>query len=402
MSSGIKWLAVVWVAMWASQGVYADAFERLLRKSALDAGFARASDLYQNPHESLVPLGKTLFASKSLSLNGNIACQTCHLDQFGSADGLPLAAAIGGHGEGLERLKSGARLLPRSSLPLWGLGGKGFDVFFWDGKVDFANGVRRSQFGRDIPGNDPLVVAVHLLVVEIREMLDDDAQVEQLKSESVSAAMRVYRLVVEKLTRDEASTMQQLAQIRSKQVSELEFLDVAEALAAFIRSKFRIRETRFERFIFDKESLKKEEVRGGVLFFGKGRCVTCHAGPYFSDFGFHVVPFPQLGFGKNGFGIDYGRYNVSFLPEDLYRFRTPPLFNVEKTAPYGHSGSLATLEDAVIAHFDPLRYFEVSRLDERDRHYLFRRLTMSDADAVGYLSEKEVSEVVRFLRTLSF
>ena len=83
--------------------------------------------------------------------------------------------------------------------------------------------------------------------------------------------------------------------------------------------------------------------------------MTCHYGPYFSDLKFHVVPFPQLGFGKNGFGVDYGRFNVTFDPKDLYKFRTPPLFNVEKTAPYGHSGSVATIQEAIAAHFDPLR-----------------------------------------------
>ena len=30
-----------------------------------------------------------------------------------------------------------------------------------------------------------------------------------------------------------------------------------------------------------------------------------------------------------------------------------PLANVELTQPYGHSGSLVNLEDAIIGHFDP-------------------------------------------------
>ena len=53
-------------------------------------------------------MGKVIFKSKKLSLNGNIACQTCHLSKFGSADGIPVAAAIGGTGEGPEQLLSGA------------------------------------------------------------------------------------------------------------------------------------------------------------------------------------------------------------------------------------------------------------------------------------------------------
>ena len=48
----------------------------------------------------------------------------CHIDNKGSADGLPIAAAVGGTGEGVERFKSGARLLPRNTLPFWGRGKK--------------------------------------------------------------------------------------------------------------------------------------------------------------------------------------------------------------------------------------------------------------------------------------
>ena len=43
------------------------------------------------------------------------------------------------------------------------------------------------------------------------------------------------------------------------------------------------------------------------------------------------------------------RFNVTFQGEDLYRFRTPPLFNVHTTAPYGHSGSIADLREAIVA-----------------------------------------------------
>jgi cytochrome c peroxidase len=123
-----------------------------------------------------------------------------------------------------------------------------------------------------------------------------------------------------------------------------------------------------------------------------------------SDFGFHAIAMPQLGFGKNGFGIDYGRFNVTHDPEDLYKFRTPPLLNAEKTAPYGHSGSMATLEEAIVAHFDPLHQFDPASLTSLDRHEFFKRLAAS-ADSgllMGYLDDAEVEALVGFLKTLSF
>ena len=126
--------------------------------------------------------------------------------------------------------------------------------------------------------------------------------------------------------------------------------------------------------------------------------------PVFSDLKFHVVPFPELGFGKNGFGVDYGRFNVTFDPKDLYKFRTPPLFNVEKTAPYGHSGSVATLEGAIIAHFDPLRLVNLSTMDPLARHDFYKRLPLvsETATTVGFLADDDIEDLVKFLRNISF
>jgi cytochrome c peroxidase len=182
------------------------------------------------------------------------------------------------------------------------------------------------------------------------------------------------------------------------------FEHVAKGVASFIRNEFRIRDTRFHRFVFDGGALSEKELRGAQLFYGKGKCANCHSGAYLSDFQFHAVPLPQLGFGKNGFGVDYGRFNVTHNPQDLYKFRTPPLFNVEKTAPYGHSGSVATMREAIIFHFDPLRGIDTSKMSALDRHEFFKRLAAS-ADSTlltGYLDDSEVGELVAFLKTLTF
>jgi cytochrome c peroxidase len=119
---------------------------------------------------------------------------------------------------------------------------------------------------------------------------------------------------------------------------------------------------------------------------------------------FHAIPFPQLGFGKPEFGVDYGRFNVTFQAEDLYKFRTPPLFNVEKTAPYGHSGSLSNLHQAIVAHFDPLRSIDPKSMTPSARHEFFKRMA-----AVGesfkfltVLNDEEVEKLQKCLLSLSF
>lgn len=145
-----------------------------------------------------------------------------------------------------------------------------------------------------------------------------------------------------------------LAAARGKKVEDLEFLDIAEGLAAFMRTNFQLADNPLDKFAFEGGGLSESQQAGGLIFYGKGRCSSCHSGPYFSDFQFHAIATPQLGFGKNGFGIDYGRYNSTLMEQDRYRFRTPPLWNVTKTAPYFHSGSVQRLEDAILLHVDPL------------------------------------------------
>ncbi len=398
-------LAAVTAMLSASVSAGAEnAFIEVLRTQIRGGGFQPAAALYRNEEGHLAPLGKTIFESKGLSLNGNISCKTCHLPKFGSSDGIPIAAAIGGQGEGPPRLLSGAKLLARKTLPLWGRGGKGFEIFFWDGRVDFSGTKRFSVFGSNPPSDDSLVTAAHLPVVQIREMLDEDEFVRKHKRESVERAAAVYRAIADNLRKVEPVASRALAGALGKPVEGLTYTDYARAIAAFVRSEFRIKPTRLERFLNGSERVSADEVRGGILFYGKGGCVVCHNGPYFSDFKFHVVTFPQLGFGVNGFGVDLGRFNATFDPQERYRFRTPPLYNVEKTAPYGHSGSVATLEDAVIAHFDPLRLVKLADRDGFARHEFYKRLTLASetAGSVGYLSDAEIRQLVAFLKMLSF
>ncbi|MET4701830.1 cytochrome c peroxidase [Constrictibacter sp. MBR-5] len=379
-------------------------FEDIVRKAARDNGFAPAKTTHVSTDPALVAAGRILFESKSLSLNGQIACQTCHLTEFGSADGIPNAVAVGGEGKGTARIMTEGGILPRNTLPFWGRGGQGFNVFFWDGKIDFSAVVPISQFGDTVPSDDPLVTAVHLPPVEIREMLAEDDLVRANKREDIGSAQTLYRAIAAQVAERESEALANIAAARGKEPGDVEFGDIALALASFIRAEFRLRPTRFHKFVFSDGDLTDQELRGAQLFYGKGKCANCHSGPYMSDFGFHAIAMPQLGFGKNGFGIDYGRFNVTHDPEDLYKFRTPPLLNAEKTAPYGHSGSMATLEEAIVAHFDPLHQFDPASLTSLDRHEFFKRLAAS-ADSgllMGYLDDAEVEALVGFLKTLSF
>ena len=377
--------------------------EKTLRDQALRAGLVAAEQLVPEFSKAKSEAGRLLFESTVLSLSRETSCQTCHLDRFASADGLPLGIGTGGRGEGIERATTGGDILPRNTLALWGRGSIGFETFFWDGKVDATSGRIVSQFGDEAPSNDPLVVAVHLPAVEIREMIPDNAAAELVRTETIDSAETIYREIESRVRADPALSAA-LSEATGLPPPDVRFVHVADALADFIRDRFRIKATRFHKFIFAQGQLSENEIAGGLLFFGRGRCVACHMGPFFSDLSYHAIPFIQYGHGKNGFGVDYGRYNTTLDPYDLYKFRTPPLFNVTQTAPYSHSGSIYDLSQAIRAHVDPLSQLQGFELDYSERSEFYRRLGIWVREpAYGVeLDNKDIETLVTFLKTLEF
>ena len=382
-----------------------DNFDRILKDTAIRNGLVESSDLLIPTDAVLAKIGEGFFNSKNLANSRDIACLDCHLDEFSSADGLPLAIGVNGIGTGLERLQSNGEIIPRNTLPLWGRGHKKFDTFFWDGRVEVGeSGFIRSQFGEAVPSSDALTVAVHLPLVEIKEMLVETKEVKENKLESTSAADNVFSYLLENLKKWEPELITRIAQAKGMDIDELSFIDIADSLAQFIRVNFAPSDTEFQKYVFNGMNLPAKAKEGALLFYGKGKCSVCHAGPYFTDFQYHTIPFPQLGSGKNGFGVDYGRFNVTHDPGDLYKFRTPPLLNVAQTGPYGHSGSVATLEKVIEFHFDPLRDINVlAQMGGLERTEYYKILSSSSASLmIPFLRENEVLELVAFLESLSF
>lgn len=82
------------------------------------------------------------------------------------------------------------------------------------------------------------------------------------------------------------------------------------------------------------------ESEGYAIFNSK--CASCHATDLFTDNSFR----------NNGLSInqqvnDLGRYNLTLLQQDTYKFKVPSLRNVAVTSPYMHDGCFGTL-DAVL------------------------------------------------------
>lgn len=353
---------------------------------------------------SVALLGMKLFEDEMLSLNGKISCSGCHLDKFGSADGIQNAIGVGGEGDGEVRKQSDGLVVPRNTLPLWGRGEDDFTTFFWDGKIEIKDSEVHSQFGNQRPSENAFEVAIHLPFVEIKEMILDDYFVEStLKTESVNSAEEIFSILTARVSADK-DYVNLFKSTMKIEPDKIKFTDIVIAIKKFLQFKFNLRKTKFSGYVNGTNDMSDAEISGGLTFFGKGKCNSCHSGRHFTDFKYHSIPFKQIGFGKNGFGIDYGRYNVTHDPSDLYKFRTPPLANVAKTAPYGHSGSANTLEEAIIYHFDPLQLIASSKMDQVDRAEFYKKLVASSNDFahIPYLDKNDVDNLISFLKTLSY
>jgi cytochrome c peroxidase len=108
------------------------------------------------------------------------------------------------------------------------------------------------------------------------------------------------------------------------------------ALAAFVRQAVS-RDAPFDRWnAGDDSAMSASAVAGLEVFRGKGRCIYCHVGPFFTDFSFHNISSSPPG--PDGTRADEGRYDVTGLDADRGKFLTPTLRGTYDTAPYFHDG----------------------------------------------------------------
>jgi cytochrome c peroxidase len=126
--------------------------------------------------------------------------------------------------------------------------------------------------------------------------------------------------------------------------------DISRALASYVRSILS-GNAPFDRFLNgDQRALSAEQQTGLVIFRTKGNCIACHVGPNFTDERLHntgIAWRPSGGPGAGGRYLDEGHFAVSGREADRGRFKTPTLREVDRTSPYMHDGSKATLEEVV-------------------------------------------------------
>ncbi len=316
---------------------------------------------------ALVELGRNLFFEKEIAGTRNISCATCHNTLLGSADAQSQSRGQGAIGLGPHRRQDGDnffQFLPRNTLSLWNRGVEDWTVMFWDGRLagSPAEGYI-SPAGDDTPQSFTSALAAFSIipVTPDEEMRGFPGQLDALgqpneMSELTNADFaEIWPLVVARVTNNEGYDDLLAAAFPNIPESELDITHIAEAIGAFMIDVFTALDSPFDRYLAgDNNALSDSAKRGGILFYGRANCASCHAGGLQTDLDFHNIAAPQVGTGRGDAApLDLGRGAITGIEADNFKFRTPSLRNIELEGPYMHNGAFAKLEDAVRHHLDP-------------------------------------------------
>ncbi len=324
-----------------------------------------------------VALGNLLFYDKILSGNMNISCATCHHGMAATGDGLSLPVGEGGTGLGVTRdtghdVNEIHERVPRNAPHIFNAGAKEMTVMFHDGRV-FADASHPNGFvspaGDDLPlGLDNTLAAQAMFPVtsaaEMAGQAGENEVANQAAIGNLAGRDGVWSLLTSRIRNNtEYVSLFSTAYNHINQASDIQFTDVANALAAFEAVIWRADNSAFDQYLRgDKGALSPNQIAGMNLFYGEAGCADCHSGPLLGRADdFRSIGMIQIGPGKgdsasgydDGYD-DFGLERVTKDPQDRYKFRVLSARNALLTGPWGHSGAYDSLEDLIKHHLDPI------------------------------------------------
>lgn len=240
-----------------------------------------------------IDLGRLLFFDPALSADGSISCGSCHQPDKGLSDGRPRSIGIGG------------QEVSRAAPTLWNVAF--LNSFFWDARADtLEQQMLGPLYAADEMGNNP----VQLL--------------------STLNAIPAYRQLFREAYPDQPGEDITLEQIYT-------------ALAAFQTSLISLN-SRYDRYAHGyHDALNEKEVEGLNIFRSfVARCAECHMPPLFTTQQVAVIGAPE----PAGRALDIGAEKTFNAPKLKGGFKVPTLRNIDKTAPYMHSGVFDNLRDS--------------------------------------------------------
>ncbi|MGB0423781.1 MAG: cytochrome-c peroxidase [Flavobacteriales bacterium] len=271
-----------------------------------------------------VELGRLLFHDVRLSRDGSTSCASCHLQHLAFSDGEEISIGI----EERIGLRNSPSLVNVAYQP----------------RLFFDGGVPTLEMQILAPISDVNEMDHNILLAS--EDLDADPALHQLSMEVFDQGINPFTL-----TRSIAAYERTIVSANSK----------------------------YDQFLAGDIELSTDEEAGRELFFSEEiGCGSCHSGVLLTDFEYSNI-------GQYSNYEDPGRERITFDENDIGKFKTPSLRNIEYTAPYLHDGSIESLEQVI-------DFFATGGVDHVNQDPRMQAFSIDNL-------EKE--QLIAFLKTLS-
>lgn len=353
-----------------------------------------------------VQMGQFLFFDKRLSKDGSVSCATCHIPDQGFTDNAPVSSTSNG-------------TTHRNTPTLLNVGYNNW--YFWDGRTDslWSQAVQPMEAFNEMS----------FTRLELAHLVAEDPELAQAYEDlfgplpDLSDTARFPaegRPVPEDPTHPYHQAWESMDEADQKTINTI-LTNVTKTLSAYQLQLVSL-DAPFDTFVegLREEDLSKQAVlsdsaqRGLKLFLNEGRCASCHQNKMFATNTFHNVGLERPAWSSQ---VDLGRYNgtASLLANPFNatgeysddtdgnaalrfdsvfqadsqkgQFRTAPLRNIARTAPYMHAGQLDTLEDVIRFYAELDQEPSVGRRDDKVLKF--------------EVNDDEVDDMVAFLESLT-
>ena len=286
-----------------------------------------------------IDLGRYLFFDPVLSVDGSISCASCHDPHKGFSDGRAQAIGINDS------------LLSRSSPSLWNVAY--LKKFFWDARASsLEEQMQGPLYAANEMGNTPENLLNTLNGIPAYKRLFANAFPDRSQNDSI------------------------------------QLQEIYTAIAGFESSLISLN-SKYDRYAHGfPNALNENEIEGLNIFRSfVARCAECHTPPLFSNQQIAVIGSPE----PEGNVFDPGAETTFNDPTRRGGFKVPSLRNIEKTAPYMHSGKFETLRETA-------EFYTKGRghaVPENEKLYLHWHIWEPQ------LTDEELDRLVDFLKTLT-
>jgi cytochrome c peroxidase len=251
--------------------------------------------------DAKVALGNALFYDPILSSDHQVACATCHSEQWGMSDGLPVSVGVDGKGP-TGPGRTGPNTTTRNAPTIW-------------------NAAFRKELFLD--GRSPSLEDQALKPLMQAKEMNRPPDQAVLDLRKVPAYVAMFRAAFP----DEPDPVTPRT--------------LAMALATLERTVVS-KHAPYDQYVAGDAGALSDLEKTGMNVFAKAGCPTCHVPPLFE----------AQRYDERFQSGDDGRFAVTQNEADRGAFRVPTLRNLRETGPYFHDGSVVTMEDAIQAEVE--------------------------------------------------